>query len=172
LARYDVAQAARTLSPAALGARRGRLWRWTEMLPLRDPRHVVSLGEGGTPLLPAPRLGRALGAPRLALKAEGLNPTGSFKARGMAVAVARAVELGARALVAPSAGNAGGALAAYAAAAGVPATVFMPADVPAANRDEALLCGAKVVLVDGLISDCGALSRRVADATGAFDVST
>ncbi|HEY8340946.1 MAG TPA: threonine synthase [Egibacteraceae bacterium] len=172
LARYDVAAAARTLSREALARRRGRLWRWTELLPLRDPRHVVTLGEGGTPLLPAPRLGAALGVPRLALKAEGLNPTGSFKARGMAVAVSRAAELGARALVAPSAGNAGGALAAYGAAAGLPVTVFMPVDVPAANRDEALLCGARVVLVDGLISDCGALSRRVADATGAFDVST
>jgi threonine synthase len=120
----------------------------------------------------APRLGRAFGLHNLHVKRESLNPTGSFKARGMAVAVSRAVELGARHLVAPSAGNAGGALAAYAAAAGVRATVIMPADAPAANLDEVLATGADLVLLDGLISDCGRLARLVADDLGAFDLST
>ena len=110
--------------------------------------------------------------PRLLIKAEGLNPTGSFKARGMAVAVSRAIELGATGLVAPSAGNAGGALAAYGAAAGVPVTVVMPTDVPAVNRDEALAMGARVLLLDGLIDACGAVARRLAAEEGLFDLST
>ncbi len=173
LARYDLGRAAATLTREAMASRRsGGLWRWTELLPVRDPAFVTTLGEGSTPLLPAERLGRALGVPRLRVKAEALNPTGSFKARGMATAVSRAAELGAPALIAPSAGNAAGALAAYGAAAGLPVTVVMPADVPAANRDEALVCGAAVLLVDGLISDCGAVAARIAAATGAFDVST
>jgi threonine synthase len=173
LARYDLERAARTLTRAALAERRaGGPWRWAELLPVADPARRLHLGEGSTPLLPAPRLGAALGAPRLALKAEGLNPTGSFKARGMAVAVSRAIELGAPALVAPSAGNAGGALAAYGAAGGVPVTVVMPADVPAVNRDEALAAGARVLLLDGLIDACGAVARRIAAEEGAFDLST
>ncbi len=173
LARYDLQAAGRTLTPESLAGRRsGGMWRWAELLPVRDPRHRVHLGEGATPLLPAPRLGAALGAPGLRLKAEGLNPTGSFKARGMAAAVSRAAELGAPSLLAPSAGNAAGALAAYGAAAGLTVTVLMPVDVPAANREEALVCGARVILVDGLISDCGAVGARLAAATGAFDVST
>lgn len=173
LARYDLPAAGRTLTGEALAARRsGGLWRWWELLPVRERAHALHLGEGATPLVAMPRLGRALRTPHLRLKAEGGNPTGSFKARGMAVAVARAAELGARALVAPSAGNAGGALAAYGAAAGLPVTVVMPADVPAANRDEALMCGARVILVEGLISDCGHVSARLAARTGAFDVST
>ena len=173
LARYDLARAATTLTREALAARRGGgMWRWRELLPVRDPARIVHLGEGATPLLGVPVLGRALGAPRLALKAEGLNPTGSFKARGMAAAVSRAVELGARAFVAPSAGNAGGALAAYGAAAGASVTVVMPVDVPRANREEALACGARVILVNGLIDDCGRLAGQIAAETGALDVST
>ena len=132
---------------------------------------VLSLGEGSTPLLAAPALGKRLGG-RLYVKRESLNPTGSFKARGMAVAVSRAVELGARHLVAPSAGNAGGALAAYAAMAGVRATVIMPADAPGSNRAEVVATGAELLLLDGLISDCGRLARVIADETGAFDLST
>ena len=173
LARYDLERAGRTLTREALAGRRtGGLWRWAELLPVADPAQRLHLGEGSTPLLPAPRLGAALGAPRLLVKAEGLNPTGSFKARGMAAAVSRAIELGARALVAPSAGNAGGALAAYGAAGGVPVTVVMPEDVPAVNRDEALAMGARVLLHDGLIDECGILARRIAEEEGAFDVST
>jgi threonine synthase len=173
LARYDLDAAARTLTRDALAARRsGGLWRWRELLPVRDDRFVLHLGEGATPLLAVPRLGAELGVPGLLVKADGLNPTGSFKARGMAAAVARAAELGATALIAPSAGNAAGALACYAAAAGLPATVVMPVDVPEAHRIESAVCGAEVVLVEGLIDDCGREARRIAEETGAFDVST
>ena len=162
-----------TLDREALAARRGGgLWRWRELLPVRRWANVATLGEGGCPLLPAPRLGAALGLRDLHLKAESLNPTGSFKARGMAVAVSRAVELGARHLVAPSAGNAGGALAAYAARAGVRATVVMPADAPAANQIEVLVAGADLLLLDGLISDCGRLAALMARELGGFDLST
>ena len=173
LARYDLERAGATLTREALAARRaGGLWRWAELLPVRDPAHRLHLGEGSTPLLRAPRLGAELGVPGLLLKAEGLNPTGSFKARGMAAAVSRAAELGATGLVAPSAGNAGGALAAYGAAAGLPVTVVMPRDVPAVNREEAEVMGARVLLHDGLIDECGAIAREIAAETGAFDVST
>ena len=173
LARYDLAAAARTLTRAAMATRRtGGMWRFNELLPVRDPAYRTYLGEGATPLLPAPRLAEPLGVGNLLVKAEGGNPTGSFKARGMAAAVSRAAELGATSLIAPSAGNAAGALAAYGAAAGLPVTVVMPSDVPAANRDECLMSGASVLLVDGLINDCGAISGRLAAATGAFDVST
>jgi threonine synthase len=130
------------------------------------------MGEGSTPLEPARRLGTELGLSNLLLKKESLNPTGSFKARGMAVAVSRAVELGAIDLVAPSAGNAGGALAAYAAASGVSATVVMPSDSPAINQAEVMIAGANLILLDGLISDCGRLARLIADRLGAFDMST
>jgi threonine synthase len=173
LARYDLERAAATLTKEALAGRRaGGLWRWAELLPVRDPGHRIHLGEGATPLLDVPRLGRELDMSGLKVKAEGLNPTGSFKARGMAAAVSRAAELGAGALVAPSAGNAGGALAAYGAAAGLPVTVVMPRDVPAVNREEAAVTGARVILHDGLIDECGAVARAIAAETGAFDVST
>ena len=172
LARYDLPTARGTLSRDSVAQRSGGLWKWAELLPVRDGSCIVTLGEGGTPLLRARRLGAALGLDRLELKAESLNPTGSFKARGMAVAVSRASELGARSFVAPSAGNAGGALAAYAAAAGLPATVVMPADAPLANQQEVVVCGARLVLLEGLISDCGKLARAISDATGAFDVAT
>jgi len=172
LARYDLAAVRPRLSREALASRRGGLWRWRELLPVRDAGFVTTLGEGGTALLGPGRLARHLGLDRLHVKAESLNPTGSFKARGMAVAVSRARELGARSLVAPSAGNAGGALAAYAAAAGLPATVVMPADSPRVNQDEVVVCGARLVLLDGLISDCGRLSRLIAERTGAFDLAT
>lgn len=173
LARYDLESAARTLTVESLSGRRaGGLWRWAELLPVRGWRHVVSLGEGDTPLLPQPRLGKALGVPLLNTKAEGLNPTGSFKARGMSAAVSRNMELGATSFIAPSAGNAAGALAAYGAAAGAGVTVVVPADAPPASRDEALAMGARLVLVDGLISDCGRVASSLAETLGAFDVST
>lgn len=171
LARYDLT--AVHLTPEVLAGRRGGgMWRWRELLPVRDDDHVVSLGEGATPLLPAPRLAAALGVPGLRVKAEGRNPTGSFKARGMAAAVSRAAELGATALIAPSAGNAGGALAAYGAAAGLDVTVCMPVDAPPSNRAEVLVTGARLVLVEGLITDCGAVAAQLADPLGAFDVAT
>jgi threonine synthase len=172
LARYDLAAARRQVTTDAMAARRGGLWRWRELLPVRDTSFVTTLGEGGTPLLEPRLFAKHLGLDHLHVKAESLNPTGSFKARGMAVAVSRARELGARSLVVPSAGNAGGAMAAYAAAAGLPATVVMPADSPRANQDEAVVCGARLVLLDGLISDCGRLSRFIGERTGAFDLAT
>jgi len=169
LARYDLEEAARTLTA---GRRTGGMWRWAELLPVRDREHVVSLGEGDTPLLPQPRLGKALGVPQLCTKAEGMNPTGSFKARGMSAAVSRGLELGATSFIAPSAGNAAGALAAYGAAAGVEVTVIVPTDAPPASRDEALAMGARLVLVEGLISDCGRVASTLAARLGAFDLST
>jgi threonine synthase len=173
LARYDLEKAAETLTAASLAERRtGGLWRWAELLPVRNPNHIVYLGEGDTPLLAQSRLGGALGFPHLFTKAEGLNPTGSFKARGMAVAVSRAVELGATSFVAPSAGNAAGALAAYGAAAGAEVTVLTPVDATPVNRQEVLAMGARLILVRGLISDCGKISAALAGRIGAFDVST
>ncbi len=172
LARYDLEKAARSLTRGSLVERRTGLWRWAELLPVRDRGNVVYLGEGDTPLLAQPRLGEALGIPRLATKAEGLNPTGSFKARGMAVAVSRAIELGVTSFVAPSAGNAAGALAAYGASAGARVTVLTPVDATPANQQEVLAMGAHLVLVQGLISDCGWISTALADRIGAFDVST
>jgi threonine synthase len=173
LARYDVERASRTLTAGSLAERRaGGLWRWAELLPVRDRSHVVYLGEGDTPLLAQPRLGEALGVPRLSTKAEGLNPTGSFKARGMAVAVSRAMELGATSFIAPSAGNAAGALAAYGAAAGAPVTVLTPVDATPVNQQEVLAMGARLILVRGLISECGKISAAIAPKIGAFDVST
>ncbi len=136
LARYDLERAVGTLTAESLALRRaGGMWRWAELLPVRERDRVVSLGEGDTPLLAQPRLGNGLGIPRVSTKAEGLNPTGSFKARGMAAAVSRALELGVSSFVAPSAGNAAGALAAYGAAAGAEVTVLVPADAtPASTR--------------------------------------
>lgn len=172
-ARYDPAAAARTLTAESLAGRRlGGLWRWRELLPVRDDRFVVTLGEGSTPLLRVPRLARALGLPGLLLKAESLNPTGSFKARGMAVAVSRAWELGATALIVPTAGNAGGALSAYAAQAGLPVTVVMPVDAPPGNQAEVTMTGGRLVLVEGLISDCGRVAAALGERSGDFDVST
>jgi threonine synthase len=172
LARYDLERARRTLTRASVAARRRGVWRWEELLPVRRRSIIATLGEGSTALLPPGRLARTLGIAGLHIKTESLNPTGSFKARGMAVAVSRAAELGAAHLVVPSAGNAAGALAAYAAAAGVRATVVMPADAPAANQVEVLACGARLLLLDGLISDCGKLARLISESSGAFDMAT
>jgi threonine synthase len=173
LARYDLAAAARTLTRESLLQRRsGGLWRWHELLPVSRWESVIHLGEGSTPLHTPARLRASSGISHLLVKRESLNPTGSFKARGMAVAVSRAVELGARHLVAPSAGNAGGALAAYAAAGAARATVVMPSDAPHVNQLEVAIAGADLVLLDGLISDCGRLARLISDRLAAFDLST
>jgi threonine synthase len=169
LARYDLKRAAATLSLNALANRQRTLWRFAEVLP---DGAAVSLGEGMTALLATPRLGAVMGVPRLYVKDEGLNPTGSFKARGMTAAVTRAKQLGAKALAAPTAGNAGGALAAYAAAAGLPAVIAMPADTPSANVMECKAFGAKVVMINGLISDCGKYVAENKDREGWYDVST
>ncbi len=172
LARYDLAAAARTLTKDSMPRRQATMWRYAEVLPVQDPAFRISLGEGWTPLIEARRLGEAIGCPRTLIKDEALNPTGSFKARGLSAAVSRAWELGAPALAIPSAGNAAGAMSAYAAAAGLPAHVFMPSDVPAAFRVECAVLGAHVTLIDGLITDCGAAVRQGAAAHGWFDVST
>ena len=171
-ARYDLDKAARTLTREAVAARPRGMWRWRELLPVRDTRHVVSLGEGDSPLLPVPQLGARAGMKRLLLKDEGGNPTGSFKARGISAAVSRARELGARHVALPTAGNAGGALAAYAARAGLGAHVYMPVDAPELNKKECSVSGAEVVLVRGLINDCGAWIRKRAAEEGWFDLST
>jgi len=172
LARYDLKAAARTLSREGVASRPRGMWRWRELLPVRDSRNVVSLGEGDSPLLPAPRLGARVGLKRLLIKDEGTNPTGSFKARGLSAAVSRARELGARHVALPTAGNAGGAVAAYAARAGLSAHVYMPVDAPELNKKECGVYGAEVVLVRGLINDCGAWVRRRAAQEGWFDLST
>ena len=169
LARYDLKRAAGTFLLETLKDRPPNLWRYAEVLPGDPP---VSLGEGMTPLLHAKRLGASVGLENLYVKDEGLNPTGSFKARGMSAAVTRARQLGAKALAAPTAGNAGGALAAYAAAAGMAAVIVMPADTPSANVMECQAFGAKVVRLHGLISDCGKFVAENKDREGWYDVST
>ncbi|HEY7780182.1 MAG TPA: threonine synthase [Ktedonobacterales bacterium] len=171
-ARYDLERGRRELDRDTVAARASGMWRIPELMPVRDPAHIVSLGEGGTPLLAAPRLGQRLGFTNLLIKDEGLNPTGSFKARGLSAAVSRARELGVRAFTIPTAGNAGSALAAYGARAGIPVDVFMPADTPTLFQKEMRAYGAQVHLVDGLIDRAGALARAHAAETGAFDVST
>ncbi|MBI2873077.1 MAG: threonine synthase [Chloroflexi bacterium] len=171
-ARYDLEAARRALDPAALAKRPPNMWRFFEVMPVRDPDKVVTLGEGATPMYRARRLQRALGARELYIKDEGLNPTGSFKARGLSAAVSRALELGLKRLTMPSAGNAAGALAAYCARAGLEAYVFMPKDAPEANRKECVICGAHLDLVDGFIGDAGRISRERAAREGLFDVST
>ena len=170
LARYRLAEAAETLDRDRLQGH--TLWRYHAMLPVQSPAGIVSLGEGMTPLLRTERLGQRLGLKHLYIKDESLNPTGSFKARGMALAIARAVELGVRKVAVPSAGNAGGAAAAYAARAGLPAYVFMPRDVPQAFITECRINGAHVELVDGLITDAGKRVAAGREAHGWFDLST
>src|SRR5438270_838680 len=172
LVRYDLRAASRTLTKESLKGRRADLWRYVEVLPVGREENIVSLGEGFTPLLRAQRLGESLGLSELYIKDESQQPTQSFKARGMAAAVSMAKELGARKLAVPSAGNAAGALAAYAARAGLESHIFMPQDTPRANVIECEQTGAHVTLMDGLITDCGAEVARRKDAEGWFDVST
>ena len=172
LVRYDLERAKRTLTKESLGGRRADLWRYREVLPVERDANIVSLGEGWTPLLHATRLGERLELSKLYIKDESQNPTQSFKARGMATAVSMAKELGAKKLAVPSAGNAAGALAAYAARAGLECFIFMPRDTPRANVVECEQTGAHVTLMAGLITDCGAEVARRKDAEGWFDVST
>ena len=170
--RYDLRAVPAAVRPADLALRPPSLWRYRELLPLPAGEEPVSLGEGMTPLLLCPRLGRELGLARLAVKDESQLPTGTFKSRGMTVAVSMARHLGLRRLAIPTAGNAGGALAAYAARASLEAYVFMPDDTPRINQLEAHLAGAHVFLVNGLITDCGRLVREGAERMGWFDMST
>ena len=172
LARYDIETARRAFPREKLSGRPGSLWRYAEMLPVRDPRFRLDLGEGWTPLIRAERLGAAVGMTNLMIKDEGLNPTGSFKARGLGMAVSRAFELGVKAFSIPSAGNAAGALSAYAARAGLKSFVFMPRDVPRPFISECKALGADVTLVDGLITDCGRIAAEGVAKHGRFDIST
>jgi threonine synthase len=173
LVRYDLERAARSLTKESLPGRRADLWRYEEVLPVERRENIVSLGEGWTPLLSAPKLAQKLGlSGSLFIKDESQNPTQSFKARGMTAAVSMAKELGVLKLAVPSAGNAAGALAAYAARAGMEAHIFMPRDTPRANVVECEQTGAHVTLMNGLITDCGAEVARRKDDEGWFDVST
>jgi threonine synthase len=170
--RYDLGRVRAAVTPDAIAGRPPSLWRYRELLPLPSEAEPVTLGEGMSPLLPCPRLGEAIGLKRLFIKDESQLPTGSFKSRGMTVAVSLAHHLGLRRLAIPTAGNAGGALAAYGARAGMEVYVFMPQDTPIINQMEAHLAGAKVFLVNGLITDCGRLVREGTAKMGWFDVST
>ena len=172
LVRYDLPRIAKFLTRQSLYARRADLWRYREVLPVRREDNIVSLREGWTPLLHAHAIGESVGMREIYVKDESLNPTQSFKARGMAVAVSMAKELGAKKLAAPSAGNAAGALATYCARARIGAYLFMPKDTPRANIIECEAAGAHVTLIDGLITDCGAEVARRKDVEGWFDVST
>jgi threonine synthase len=170
--RYDLAKVRQSVSRDDLAGRPPTLWRYRELLPLPLDIEPVSLGEGMTPLIGCPRLGEELGLRHLMVKDESQLPTGSFKSRGMTVAVSMARHFGIQRLAIPTAGNAGGALAAYAARAGIETFVFMPVDTPRINQFEAALAGAKVYLVDGLITDCGRIVRDNAERMGWFDMST
>jgi threonine synthase len=170
--RYDLPAIKASWTRESLRSSRPDLWRYLPVLPPRNPESIVSLGEGMTPLIRARRLGAAIGAHHLWVKDEGLNPTASFKARGMTTAITMARELGIRKIAIPSAGNAASAAAAYAAAAGIEAHIFVPKDVPLSNLIECQTLGAHVTLVDGLISDCARIVAERKDHEGWFDMST
>src|SRR6478735_2826852 len=170
--RYDLGAVRETVNPAVIARRPPTLWRYRELLPLPLDVEPVTLGEGMSPLLPCPRLGESLGLKRLLVKDESQLPTGSFKSRGMTAAVSMAKWLGGRRLALPTAGNAGGAAAAYGARAGLEVYVFMPADTPVINQMEVMQFGAKAFRVNGLINDCGKIVGSLKDAAGWFDLST
>jgi threonine synthase len=173
LARYDLERVAETVTPAEIAARPPTLWRYHEVLPVRDPANVVTLGEGMTPLLPLRSYGDSIGLSRLLLKDEGLLPTGSFKARGAVVGVSRAAELGVKGVAMPTNGNAGAAWATYAARAGMRSLIAMPVDAPTITRAECAVAGAELYLVDGLIGDAGKLVNAAVAARGGYqEVST
>ncbi len=173
LARYDIAWVRTQVSRDDLAGRPHDLWRYHELLPVSDASRVVSLGEGMTPLLALPRLGQSIGVPRLLMKDEGLTPTGTFKARGAAVGVSRAAELGVAGVAMPTNGNAGAAWAAYAARAGLRSLIVMPAAAPSITHAECVAAGAELYLVDGLIGDAGAMvAAALPSRPGYQDVST
>lgn len=169
---YDLKQAHDHLDREEIKRRPHGMWRWHELLPVFDPQNIVTLGEGDAPLLPVQRLGRQMGLSQLFVKDESLNPTGSFKARGLSAAISKAKELGITKVIIPTAGNAGGAMAAYAARGGLAAYIFMPRDTPFANFEESRIAGATVILIDGLISEAAGMAGEKARAEGWFDVST
>lgn len=169
---YDLSEARLQVDRNEITRRKRGMWRWGELLPVLHEENQIFLGEGDTPLLSLPRLGKELKLSNLYVKDESSNPTGTFKARGLAAAVSKAKELGVDKVIIPTAGNAGGAMAAYAARAGIKAHIFMPRDTPLANIEESRMAGAEVVLVDGLISDAAGMAGEKARAEGWFDVST
>ena len=171
-ARYDLDAVGEAVSPPDLVGREASMWRYWELLPVKERKNIVTLGEGWTPLTSVGRLGETVGVPDLWVKDEGIIPTGTFKARGLAMAVSKAKELGSKRLALPSAGNAAGSIAAYAARAGMECYVFMPVDAPKVNAVESQVVGAKVVLVRGLITDAGKLVSDGIDEMGWFPVST
>src|SRR5690349_18234254 len=170
--RYDLPRAAAAVTPEALKSRPPGMYRFRELLPLADTEEPVTLGEGGTPLLPLPRLAEHLGLLHLWAKDEGQNPTGSFKARGLGMAITRARTLGVKGLMIPSAGNAGGAAAVYGARAGIPGAVVVPRGTPEAAVAEAVLAGARVFTVEGSIATAGRVIAKVAPRLGWFDMAT
>ncbi len=170
--RYDLERVGAEVTREALAGREPNMWRYREVMPVEDPANIMTLGEGMTPLLPLPAVGRALGLRHVFVKEEGLNPTGSFKARGLSAAVSKAKELGVRAASLPSAGNAGSAAAAYCARAGIDLYLVMPADVPHVNQAECVTYGAHTYLIHGLINDAGRSLREQGRAKGWFDMST
>ena len=172
LVRYDLDKLREGWSREWIPSGPTSMWRYAPVLPVSKLSAMISLGEGMTPLVRTQRLGARLGSDDLWVKDEGVNPTGSFKARGLSCAVSMCAELGVKKVAIPSAGNAAGAMAAYAAAAGIEAHIFMPKDVPQANYIECRAAGAKVTLVDGLISDCAKIVMARKDEEGWFDVST
>ncbi len=172
LARYDLDAIRQHVDRDAVRHRHTRMWRWHELLPVKDPLNFVHLGEGDTALLYLPHIGQELGLKHLYVKDESTNPTGSFKARGLAAAVSKAKELGIEKVIIPTAGNAGGAMAAYAARAKIQALIYMPKDTPRANIEESRIAGAEVILVDGLISDAAGMVGEKARLEGWFDLST
>lgn len=172
LSMYDMKLVRQQMDRDEISGRQKGMWRWHELLPVITPENVVFLGEGDTALLKIPNVGKELGLANLFVKDESTNPTGSFKARGLASAVSKAKELGIKKVIIPTAGNAGGAMAAYAARANIQATIYMPKDTPRANIEESRMAGAEVVLVDGLISDAAGMAGERARAEGWFDLST
>jgi len=172
LARYDLEAAKQAISPETIRPRKPDMWRYKEVLPVKDEANILTLGEGFTPLHHARRLGKELDFANLYIKDEGLNPTGSFKARGLCAAISKAKELGVTSVSIPTAGNAGGAMSAYAALAGMEAFVFMPKDVPRPFINECKALGASVTLIDGLITDCGKAAKEELIKYGRFDMST
>ena len=172
ISNYDLNSARERLDRDDLTKRKKGMWRWHELLPVRESQNMVTLGEGDTATLHLPRVGNLLGHSNLFVKDESVNPTGSFKARGLSAAISKAKELGIKKVIIPTAGNAGGAMAAYAARAGMQSLIYMPKDTPIANIIESRIAGAEVILVDGLISDAAKLAGEKARADGWFDLST
>lgn len=172
ISNYDLNAVRAEVDRDEITSRPRGMWRWHEILPVQDMENIVSLGEGDTPLLSAPRIGSQLGLSNLFVKEESNNPTGSFKARGLSAAISKAKEVGITKVIIPTAGNAGGAMAAYAARAGMQAMIYMPKDTPHANIEESRIVGAEVILIDGLISDAAKMAGAKAREEDWFDIST